>query len=143
MQQLATASADETVILGVKIGALLNAGDIITLHGSLGCGKTTIVKGIARAFEIEEEITSPSFTLISEYEGRLPLYHMDLYRIDSVEEFELLGAEELLYGNGVSIIEWAEKIDQLLPKSCISITFRIENNGCRDIRIDGLQEELS
>jgi tRNA threonylcarbamoyladenosine biosynthesis protein TsaE len=143
MQQTATASADETVSLGTKIGALLKAGDIITLHGSLGCGKTTIVKGIARALEIEEEITSPSFTLISEYEGRLPLYHMDLYRIDSVEEFELLGAEELLYGNGVSIIEWAEKIDQLLPPSCISITFRIEHDGRRDIRIDGLQEELS
>ena len=142
MQQLITASADETIVLGAKIGELLNAGDIITLHGSLGSGKTTIVKGIACALGIEDEITSPSFTLISEYEGRLPLYHMDLYRIDSIEEFELLGAEELLYGNGVSIIEWAEKIDQLLPDSCISISFALHDDGRRTIRVDGIQEDL-
>jgi tRNA threonylcarbamoyladenosine biosynthesis protein TsaE len=142
MQRLSTASAEETIGLGTKIGTLLNTGDIITLHGSLGSGKTTIVKGIARALDIEEEITSPSFTLISEYDGRLPLYHMDLYRIDSVEEFELIGAEELLYGSGVSIIEWAEKIEQILPNNCIAITFTIEDNGRREIRIDGIREEL-
>src|SRR6056297_2663848 len=143
MQRLQTAPAEETISLGTRIGSLLQAGDIITLHGSLGCGKTTIVKGIAQALSIDEEITSPSFTLISEYEGYMPLYHMDLYRIDSIEEFEMLGAEELLYDRGISIIEWAEKIDQILPDSCISISFLIEQDGRRAIEIEGLQEELS
>lgn len=142
MQTLFTGSADETVRLGYHIGLQLKAGDIITLHGSLGCGKTTIVKGIAKALAIDEEITSPSFTLISEYEGELPLYHMDLYRIDSVEEFELLGAEELLYGRGVVLIEWGEKIESLLPDKHISISFRIKPDGRRAIEIEGFQEEL-
>ena len=143
MHQLQTASAEETIRLGFYIGSKLRAGNIITLHGSLGCGKTTIVKGIAQALAVEEEITSPSFTLISEYDGNLALYHMDLYRIDSIEEFELLGAEELLYGHGISIIEWAEKIETLLPNSCISISFHIEDDGRRTITIDGFQEELA
>ncbi|MFW5727170.1 MAG: tRNA (adenosine(37)-N6)-threonylcarbamoyltransferase complex ATPase subunit type 1 TsaE [Spirochaetia bacterium] len=142
MQRLYTASAEETICLGTRIGSLLKAGDVITLHGSLGCGKTTIVKGFARALSIDEEITSPSFTLISEYEGKLPLYHMDLYRIDGIEEFEMLGAEELLYGRGVSVIEWAEKIDQILPDACIAISFLIEPDGRRAIDIKGLREEL-
>ena len=143
MQQLHTASSEETIRLGKKIGYKLAPGDIITLHGSLGCGKTTIVKGIADSLEIDDEITSPSYTLISEYEGRLSLYHMDLYRIESIEEFELLGAEELLYGTGVSIIEWAEKIEQLLPDSCISISFDIDADAERDIQIEGIEEDLT
>jgi len=143
MQQLHTASAEETIRLGQKIGSKITPGDIITLHGSLGCGKTTIVKGIADFLEIGDEITSPSYTLISEYEGRIPLYHMDLYRINGIDEFELLGAEELLYGTGVSIIEWAEKIKQLLPDTCISISFCIDSAAERDIKIEGIQEELT
>ena len=143
MQQLHTASAEETIRLGQKIGYKVAPGDIITLHGSLGSGKTTIVKGIADSLEIADEITSPSYTLISEYEGRIPLYHMDLYRIDSIEEFELLGAEELLYGSGVSIIEWAEKIEQLLPDNCLSITLEIDTAAEREIKIEGFQEELT
>ncbi|MDZ7793978.1 MAG: tRNA (adenosine(37)-N6)-threonylcarbamoyltransferase complex ATPase subunit type 1 TsaE [Spirochaetia bacterium] len=143
MQQLHTASAEETIRLGQKIGIKVAPGDIITLHGSLGCGKTTLVKGIADSLEIDDEITSPSYTLISEYEGRIPMYHMDLYRIDSIEEFELLGAEELLYGTGVSIIEWAEKIEQLLPDTCISISFYIDAAAERDIKIEGIKEVLT
>ncbi|MCF7913939.1 MAG: tRNA (adenosine(37)-N6)-threonylcarbamoyltransferase complex ATPase subunit type 1 TsaE [Spirochaetaceae bacterium] len=143
MQQLHTASAEDTIRLGQKIGYKVAPGDIITLHGSLGSGKTTIVKGIADSLQIADEITSPSYTLIAEYEGRIPLYHMDLYRIDSLEEFELLGAEELLYGSGVSIIEWAEKIEQLLPDNCISITFCIDAAAEREIKIEGIQEVLT
>ncbi|MFO7729588.1 MAG: tRNA (adenosine(37)-N6)-threonylcarbamoyltransferase complex ATPase subunit type 1 TsaE [Spirochaetia bacterium] len=143
MQQLHTASAEETIRLGQQIGFKVAPGDIITLHGSLGSGKTTIVKGIADSLEIDDEITSPSYTLISEYDGRIPMYHMDLYRIDGIDEFELLGAEELLYGIGVSIIEWAEKIEQILPDNCISITFFIDAAAERDIKIEGIQEELT
>ncbi len=142
MHTFCTDSAEKTVLLGEKIGQIIKPGDIIALHGSLGCGKTTIVKGIARGLGIDEEITSPSFTLISEYTGRIPLYHMDLYRIDNLEEFELLGAEEMLYGPGVSLIEWAEKIEQLLPEYHISITFFIDHENNRQIKIVGIHEEI-
>lgn len=84
---------------------------MLLLDGTLGAGKTTFVKGLAKALNIDENITSPSFTIISEYLGDMPLYHMDLYRIDSVEEFEMIGPEEMLEGNGISVIEWAEKAE--------------------------------
>ncbi len=104
MQKFHTKSADETIRLGGTIGDVLESGNIVALQGPLGCGKTTIVKGIAKSLEITEEITSPSYTLISEYDGSIPLYHMDLYRRDSIEEFEVLGAEEFFYSIGVSLI---------------------------------------
>ena len=83
------------------------------MQGTLAAGKTTITKGIAKALEIEETVTSPTFTLISEYEGIMPLYHMDVYRLDSTEDFINLGTEDLIYGKGISIIEWSEKIMEL------------------------------
>lgn len=143
MQILHTKSADETIRLGKKIGGFLNPSDIVALQGPLGCGKTTFVKGIAKSLEISEEITSPSYTIISEYDGRIPLYHMDLYRIDSIEEFELLGAEDLFYGSGVSLIEWAEKIENLLPDRTIFVSFEITTGNKRDISIEGIQKGLS
>ena len=112
---------------------------MITLDGSLGAGKTTFVKGVAQALEIEEEITSPSFTIISEYYGRFPLYHMDLYRINSIEEFELLGPDELLDGEGISIIEWAHKVEDCFPARTVSVTFTIETTGRRTIKIEGMK----
>lgn len=123
--------------MGFSIGRKLKAGDIVTLEGDLGAGKTTLVKGIARALDIHEEITSPSFTLISEYTGMLPLYHMDLYRIQDEEEFYNLGIEELLYAKGISIIEWGAKAD-FLPENRIRIDITIGSDGTRTIRISGL-----
>ena len=143
MQKFHTKSADETIRLGGTIGDVLESGNIVALQGPLGCGKTTIVKGIAKSLEITEEITSPSYTLISEYDGRIPLYHMDLYRIDSIEEFELLGAEEFFYSTGVSLIEWAEKIENLLPDNTIFISFEITSGDAREVIIEGIQKELS
>ncbi len=132
-------SAADTIELGARIGHRLQPGQVIALQGPLGSGKTTLVKGIARALGINEAVTSPSFTLISEYQGSVPLYHMDLYRIDDPEEFELLGAEELMYGRGITVIEWGEKIDELLPADSVSIEFRMEEDGSRHITIDGVR----
>ena len=114
-----TNSAEETIELGEKIGSLLPKGDIIALQGTLAAGKTTITKGIARALGVQDEITSPTFCLISEYEGTMPLYHMDVYRLEGGDDFINLGVEDLIYGNGVSLIEWSEKIMSELPKKTI------------------------
>lgn len=116
-----TDSAEQTIELGKKIGAQLKKGDILAMQGTLAAGKTTITKGIALALEVEDTITSPTFCLISEYEGKLPLYHMDVYRLGGTDDFVNLGAEDLIYGNGVSIIEWSEKIMDFLPKKTIII----------------------
>lgn len=122
-----TESAEQTIGLGEKIGSFLRPGDIIALQGTLAAGKTTITKGIARALGITEDITSPTFTLISVYEGRLPLYHMDVYRLEGSADFSDLGAEEMLYGNGICVIEWSEKIMHELPSRTIVIKLSAEN----------------
>ncbi len=104
----------------------------------MGAGKTTLVKGIAKGLKIDANIVSPTFTIIQEYEGRLKLYHLDLYRIDSAEEFELLGAEEMFYADGVSIIEWCDVAKDFLPNNLIEISIKINDDKSRDIKIKGL-----
>lgn len=131
-----TTSAEETVELGKKIGSFLKKGDIIAMQGTLGAGKTTITKGIAQALGINETITSPTFCLISEYEGKMPLYHMDVYRLDSAEDFANLGTEDMLYGEGVSIIEWSEKIMEELPHKTIILKLEPHDDGARTITIE-------
>lgn len=130
---LYTNSAQETIELGKKIGSMLKKGDILAMQGTLAAGKTTITKGIALSLGVEDTITSPTFCLISEYEGKLPLYHMDVYRLNGSDDFINLGAEELIYGNGVSIIEWSEKIMDSLPKKTIIIRLEpVESeDGCK------------
>ncbi|MDR2552473.1 MAG: tRNA (adenosine(37)-N6)-threonylcarbamoyltransferase complex ATPase subunit type 1 TsaE [Treponema sp.] len=128
-----SSSAEETLALGEKTGRLLKPGDIVALRGSLGAGKTVFTKGIARALEIGEEITSPTYTIISEYEGICPLYHMDAYRISGEGEFGLLGAEEMLYGQGVCVIEWAGRIGPL-PGGILRVDIDIMEDGKRRIR---------
>ncbi len=118
---------------------MLKGGEIIAIEGPLGSGKTTLVKGIAKALEIEEEVTSPTYTLISEYEGRLPLHHMDLYRIGSVSEFEMLGASELMYDKGVSVIEWSDRVSSSLPEETLTVSIRITGNGEREIVTKGIE----
>ncbi len=130
-----THSADETIALGKKLGALLEKGDIIAMQGTLAAGKTTITKGIADALGVKDTITSPTFCLISEYEGKMPLYHMDVYRLDGAEDFANLGTEDMLYGNGVSIIEWSEKIMEELPKKTIVLKLEAHEDGSRTITI--------
>jgi tRNA threonylcarbamoyladenosine biosynthesis protein TsaE len=133
---LTTHSPDETIRLGEYLGSRLRKGDILALQGTLAAGKTTITKGIATGLGIAEDVTSPTFTLISEYYGRLPLYHMDVYRLDSTEDFLNLGVEELLYGNGVCVIEWSEKVMGCLPRDTIIVRLEADNGGNRSITID-------
>ena len=134
-----TKTAEETIELGKKIGSLLKKGDIIAMQGTLAAGKTTITKGIAQALEIKDNITSPTFCLISEYEGKMPLYHMDVYRLDGAEDFAGLGTEDMLYGNGVSIIEWSEKVMSELPKKTIILRLDPQEDGSRIITIENWQ----
>ena len=136
MLTFTTSSAEETISLGQKIGKLLKKGDIIAMQGTLAAGKTTITKGIAQALGITETITSPTFCLISEYQGTMPLYHMDVYRLDGTEDFINLGTDDMLYGDGVSIIEWSEKIMDELPSSTIVLKITPQEDGKRLIEID-------
>lgn len=132
-----THSADETIALGEKIGALLKPGDIIAMTGTLAAGKTTITKGIAKALGVKDTITSPTFCLISEYAGtKMPLYHMDVYRLDSDEDFINLGVDDMLFGEGVCIIEWSEKVQRELPKTTIWMTITPAEDGTRTIVIE-------
>lgn len=137
-----THSAEETIALGYKIGKKLKKGDIIAMQGTLAAGKTTITKGIAQALEISEDITSPTFCLISEYYGKIPLYHMDVYRLDGTEDFINLGVDDMLYGDGVCIIEWSEKIMDELPKNSIILRILPQEDGCRKIEIENFTETI-
>ena len=137
-----THSADETTALGYKIGKKLKKGDIIAMQGTLAAGKTTITKGIAQALDISEEITSPTFCLISEYYGKMPLYHMDVYRLDGTEDFINLGVDDMLYGDGVCIIEWSEKIMDELPKTTIILRILPQDDNSRKIEIENFNETI-
>lgn len=136
MLTFTTSSAEETISLGYKIGKLLKKGDIIAMQGTLAAGKTTITKGIAQALGITDTITSPTFCLISEYQGTMPLYHMDVYRLDGREDFINLGTDDMLYGDGVCIIEWSEKIMEELPSSTIILKITPQEDGKRLIQIE-------
>ena len=131
-----TNTPEETIELGRKIGKLLKKGDVIAMQGTLAAGKTTITKGIAQALNIDDTITSPTFCLISEYYGKMPLYHMDVYRLEGGEDFINLGTDDMIYGEGVSIIEWSEKIMDELPKKTIILKITPEDDGSRTITID-------
>ena len=134
-----SSSPQETADLGFRIGKACTAGSVVSLRGSLGAGKTVFAKGIAKALGITEAIVSPTFTLMQEYEGTLELYHMDLYRISGTDEFEMIGGEEMLYGNGVTLIEWSEKIQDMLPDGTIFVDISIMPDTKREITIEGIE----
>ena len=131
-----THSPEETIELGIKIGERLRKGDVIAMQGTLAAGKTTIIKGIARALGISETITSPTFCLISEYRGKMPLYHMDVYRLEGADDFVSLGTDDMIYGDGVSVIEWSEKIMSELPEKTIILRITPNDDGSRLIEIE-------
>ncbi len=118
-------NTQDTFELGVKIGQEAQAGQVLCLYGDLGVGKTVFTKGVAEGLEIEEPIQSPTFTIVREYEeGRLPLYHFDVYRIGDVEEMDEIGYEDYVYGGGVCLIEWANLIEEILPDHYKKIEIR-------------------
>lgn len=111
-----TRSAEETYQLGFEIGQKAQAGQVYTLVGDLGVGKTVFTQGLAKGLEIEEAINSPTFTIVQVYEdGRLPFYHFDVYRIGDIYEMDEIGYEDYIYGEGVTLIEWANLIEEILP----------------------------
>lgn len=115
-------SIKETTKLGKELGKILNPGDIICLTGDLGTGKTHITKGISQGLGITDNITSPTFTIVNEYNsGRLKLYHFDVYRVSDPDEIYAIGFDDYIFGDGVSIIEWANYIEEILPKDYLHI----------------------
>lgn len=127
----------ETRTLGQKIGSLLYHGLIVTLTGDLGSGKTCLVQGLARGLDISDEyiVTSPSYTLINEYPGRLPLYHVDLYRIDNPVDFDDIGLYDIVAGSGVTAIEWADRMQPDDLVEYLSIAFEILDDSQRKITL--------
>ena len=120
-----SSNREETYELGVRLGREAKAGDIFAVTGDLGAGKTLFVKGFARGLGVKEELSSPTFNILKSYRsGRLPLYHFDVYRIEDISEMDETGYEDCFYGNGVTLIEWAEQIEALLPPETLRI--RIE-----------------
>jgi len=132
-----TRSADGTRKLGRAIGRLINQPLIIAMIGDLGSGKTALVQGLAIGLDVPVDyyITSPTFTLINEYPGRLPLYHADLYRLETVGDLEDVGLEELLYSQGVLAVEWADKLAQNLSGDYLILQFNIIDDDCRKIEL--------
>lgn len=118
-------NVSKTLELGRKLGALANSGDIICLTGDLGTGKTHISKGFAEGLNITEHITSPTFNIVNEYHsGRLTLYHFDVYRVNDPDEIYAIGFDEYIFGDGVSLIEWANYIEELIPDEYLHINIK-------------------
>ena len=134
-----TKSSAETIRIGKSIGSRLLPGDVVALVGELGAGKTQFIKGLAAGVGIGNPtyISSPSFTLINEYPGKIPFYHIDLFRLEREKEAEELGLEDYFQGGGITAIEWADKIPSLLPKEMLFIHIAYVGKNIRSIEING------
>ena len=136
MCNVISSSTEDTLALGAKIAPLLKKGDVIVLSGDLGAGKTLFVSGLLNFFDMKDEVSSPTFTIVNEYDVKsdLKLFHFDVYRLDSPNEFLAIGGDEFFY-NGICLIEWGEKIEELIPVDCLRIEFKkdAEDNNMRII----------
>ena len=142
-------SPDETYKIGETIGKITNPGDILCLNGELGAGKTVFAKGVASGLGVQGRVASPTFTLINEHQGRIPFYHMDVYRLGSPEEMLDLGYEEYFYDQGVTLVEWAQLVDEVLPGERLDIAITQAGEHHRKLvfiprgeRYHGLVEEM-
>ena len=137
--EISSRSTSETIRLGKRIGRLLRPGDVVALVGELGAGKTQFIKGLAEGAGVGKPtyISSPSFTLINEYTGRVPFYHVDLFRLDQEKEAEELGLDDYFQGDGITAIEWADKIPSLLPKEMFLIQIAYTGRNTRSLEIIG------
>ena len=131
-----SSSAEETFALGCRLACRLKNGTIVALNGALGAGKTCFVKGIARGLGVKEEPTSPAYTIISQYTGNnTPVYHIDVYRLSGIEDFHAIGGEETIFGDGISLIEWAQRIESIIPDEAVRVDIEIIGDDTRLIRI--------
>ena len=138
MFNVITSSPEKTWQIGHLLGELLNASDTVCLYGDLGAGKTNFTYGIAQGLDVQEQyITSPTFTFVNEYQGRVPLYHIDLYRLKDPEELENIGFEEYIESDGVTVIEWAERAEDELPVEGLSVYLSYVDEKCREIGFIG------
>ncbi len=135
MATIISHSPEQTSEIGRRLAVELRPGDVLALAGDLGAGKTQFAKGIAAGLGIETDVTSPTFTLIHEYPGRLPLYHIDLYRLESEEEVLGIGIDDYLDGDGVTVVEWADKFARLMPKGVRWVRFRALEGDEREIAL--------
>jgi len=131
-----TNTVDETIDIGIKIGRALKPGDIVCLDGDLGSGKTHLTKGIALGLGISEHITSPTFNIVNEYEGRLKFYHFDVYRVNDPDEIAAIGFDEYIFSDAASVIEWSDYIRELIPEEHIQINIAKESETRRNISIE-------
>ncbi len=123
MKMMETHSSDETYCVAEQMGKGASPGTVIALDGDLGCGKTVFAKGFAAGLGIKEHVSSPTFTIVQQYDdGRMPLYHFDVYRIGDIAEMDETGYEDCFYGDGVTIVEWADMVKEIMPKNTIWIT---------------------
>jgi tRNA threonylcarbamoyladenosine biosynthesis protein TsaE len=136
-----TRGAEQTRALGERLGRRLGPGDVVALIGHLGSGKTTLIQGICRGLGVKGVVNSPSFTIINEYRGRVPVYHMDCYRLAGIEDLLGLGCEEYFYGDGVCLVEWAEKALELMPPHRIEVYLEHQRGGSRRITMRTVGED--
>ncbi|GHV83460.1 tRNA (adenosine(37)-N6)-threonylcarbamoyltransferase complex ATPase subunit type 1 TsaE [Spirochaetia bacterium] len=135
-------SQEETEDIGKKIGCLLIRGSVLALKGGLGAGKTCLTRGIARSLGVTCPVTSPTYTIIHEYEGAVPFFHIDAWRLSGSGDFEELGGIEILEGDSICVIEWSDHISGALPENTIFAEIKILQDGKREIVIDGLSNEI-
>lgn len=135
--RLLSDSPDSTEALACRLSQLLRPGDFISLHGELGAGKTKFAGGVARGLGVDPShpVTSPTYTILNIYQGRIPLYHFDLYRLSGDDDVVDLGFSEYFYGNGICLVEWAERLQEELPKSRLAIWLRYIDDDRREIEL--------
>jgi tRNA threonylcarbamoyladenosine biosynthesis protein TsaE len=133
--KLTSHSPEETQSFGKELGHLTRAGDVILLMGNLGAGKTCITQGIAWGLDIDGYARSPSFVVVNEYKGRLPMYHIDLYRLDNIAEIADLGLDDYLYGKGLCVVEWADKALDLMPPQNLLIKIELLGENERELEL--------
>ena len=137
MERIVTNSPEETLALGARIAKRFKPGTFVGLKGDLGSGKTVFTKGIAKGLGVKDYsyVNSPSFVIIKEHAGRLPLYHFDVYRLDSADDLDTVGYEEYFYGRGVTVVEWVDKIMDIVPEERVEVEFGHAGKNRRKIRI--------
>ena len=136
IQKILSKSPEETIKFGEQLAKNFKGGDIVCFFGDLGSGKTTLIKGIAKGLKIREtKVSSPTFVLMNVYQGRLPLFHFDFYRLEDIEAISSIGYDEFLYDDGVSVIEWADRLDTYLPEEYLKIDLKHKKIDQREIQL--------